>query len=126
MNPRSRYWTAFLTRHRTRKGGIHAQDAIPDSARGSGYAGNARACSFVSPGSRRGHGPTRLVASNQHGADRPVADDPADRYAGATTASTTNRYTATATAADGHPRAAASTDGDKHSRTATTDGDEYA
>jgi len=111
-----------LTRHRTRKGGIHAQDAIPDSARSSGYAGNARACSFVSPGSRRGHGPTRLVASDQHGADRPVADDPADRYAGASTA---NRYTATA--ADGHTRAAASTDGDRHAgTTATTDGDEYA
>src|SRR6476659_6243447 len=115
MNPRSRCRTAFLTRHRTRKGGTHAQDAIPDIARGSGYAGIARACSFVGPGSRRGHGPIRLVASDQHGADRPVAD----RYAGATT----NRYT---TAADGHTRAAATTDSDKHTGTTTTDGDEYA
>jgi len=106
-----------LTRHRTRKGGTHAQDAIPDIARGSGYAGIARACSFVGPGSRRGHGPIRLVAADQHGADRPVAD----RYAGPTT----NRYT-TAAAADGHTRAAATTDSDKHTGTTTTDGDEYA
>src|SRR6478672_4486433 len=127
MNPRSRCRTAFLTRHRTRKGGTHAQDAIPDIARGSGYAGIARACSFVGPGSRRGHDPICLVASDQHGADRPVAD----RYTAAT--STTNRYTSAtsngytaATAADGHTRAAASTDGDQHTGTATTDGDEYA
>jgi len=113
-----------LTRHRTRKGGIHAQDAIPDIARGSGYAGNARACSFVGPGSRRSHGPICLVAFDQHGADRPVAD----RYTSTTnryTSATSNSYTA-ATAADGHTRAAASTDGDQHTGTATTDGDEYA